>query len=254
MRWYLTGFLAPIGSAPDQRRDETADDESFALAGGGEGGDDDAAPELPAARRAFFPASMGVSLIVPAGATELVATVRWGDYTAEVPEAEVVDEPPPPDAPISLPDRSIGPHAWRWHRAGRECSLTLPLPPGPRRPREFALPGSDGLAVALSIRPVDAPELAPPGSRSVAVFVVNRRDPEASERRDQRFAFQVELEVACDAGLVPRPNIRGLRESDDLDERIAELQYRDAFEFAIGHGVATRAEVDPDGTCRRVTT
>lgn len=37
---------------------------------------------------------------------------------------------------------------------------------------------------------------------------------------------------------VPRPNLRSL-ESDDWDERVADLQYRDACEFAVGHSVAT---------------
>ena len=60
--------------------------------------------------------------------------------------------------------------------------------------------------------------------------------------------------MTADEPLIPRPNVRGLRNSDDRDERIADLQYRDAFEFAVGHGVATHAEVGPDGHCHKVTT
>src|SRR5262245_14099367 len=37
-------------------------------------------------------------------------------------------------------------------------------------------------------------------------------------------------------------------------ECVADLQYRDAFEFAVGHGVATRAALDPEGECRVVHT
>ena len=37
-----------------------------------------------------------------------------------------------------------------------------------------------------------------------------------------------------------RPNLAGLA-SEDWDERVADLQYRDCFEWAVGHGVATRA-------------
>ena len=52
---------------------------------------------------------------------------------------------------------------------------------------------------------------------------------------------------------VARPNPTGLA-AEDWDERVADLQYRDCFECAVGHGVATRAIVGSDGDCREVTT
>ena len=52
------------------------------------GGDDDAAPEPAAARRAFFPSSMGLSLLVPRDAKELRVTVRWGDYQPPIKPAD----------------------------------------------------------------------------------------------------------------------------------------------------------------------
>ena len=52
---------------------------------------------------------------------------------------------------------------------------------------------------------------------------------------------------------MPRPNLRGL-ETEDWDERVADLQFRDAHEHAVGHGVAVEAFHDPDGACRRITT
>jgi len=52
---------------------------------------------------------------------------------------------------------------------------------------------------------------------------------------------------------VPRPNLPGL-ETDDWDESVADLQYRDAFEFAVDHNVATRAVLDAEGQCREVHT
>src|SRR5258705_4753769 len=77
-RWYLTGFLVPVDADESQKTDETADEK---VDGGGDGtGDDSVTPEQAAARRATFPSSMGLSLLLPAGATELTATVRWGDY------------------------------------------------------------------------------------------------------------------------------------------------------------------------------
>ena len=72
------------------------------------------------------------------------------------------------------------------------------------------------------------------------MFLVNRRDPSPDEPRDESFAFQAQLEVKSDASFLPGPNLRSL-ESDDWDERVADLQYRDACEFAVGHNVATEA-------------
>ena len=82
-RWYLTGFLVPLGAGEDQRVDETSNDEIDG-AGDEAGGTDDASPpERPAARRAFLPSSMGVSLLVPPATKQLEVIVRWGDYRVD---------------------------------------------------------------------------------------------------------------------------------------------------------------------------
>jgi hypothetical protein len=73
------------------------------------------------------------------------------------------------------------------------------------------------------------------------------------ENRDDRFIFQAGLEVQANEPLVPRPNLRG-QATDDWDERLADLQYRDVYEYAVGHGIATRAEVDYRGACHTVRT
>ena len=66
-RWYLTGFLVPLGAKPEQRKDETAEDE---LDEAGEKGevDENVPVEKAAARPRFFPSSIGASVIVPADA------------------------------------------------------------------------------------------------------------------------------------------------------------------------------------------
>ena len=68
--------------------------------------------------------------------------------------------------------------------------------------------------------------------------------------QDTGFAFQVEMAVEADRPFVPRYDPRGL-DSDDWDERLADLHYRDAAEYAVGHNVSVRAET-ADGECRRV--
>src|ERR1700757_2360806 len=62
-RWYLTGFLVPLDAAPEQKSDETANDD---LDQGGEAGgtDDDDQPERATARQRYFPSSIGLSVLV----------------------------------------------------------------------------------------------------------------------------------------------------------------------------------------------
>ena len=53
-----------------------------------------------------------------------------------------------------------------------------------------------------------------------------------------------------EAEFLRRPNLRGIA-SDDWDESVADLQYRDVGEFAVGHNVATEA-IQEDGVCCKV--
>src|SRR5947209_17181131 len=78
-RWYLTGFLVPIDADEAQKMDEAAVEGVDEVSDAG-GTDDAATPEPAAARRAVFPSSMGLSLLVPKDAKELHVRVRWGDY------------------------------------------------------------------------------------------------------------------------------------------------------------------------------
>jgi hypothetical protein len=114
------------------------------------------------------------------------------------------------------------------------------------------------LKIALSVRPVQALGIAegmvPDGTRSVSVFLVNHCTPlETDENRDERFIFQSRLEVHADKPLIPRPNLKG-QATEEWDERVADLQYRDVYEYAVGHGISTHAETDDQGFCRTVRT
>jgi Helicase conserved C-terminal domain len=227
-RWYLTGFLVPLGAKPEQRADEAADDD-FDDAGEAVGTDDDAAEDKPAARPRFFPSSIGASVLVPAVAKSLRVCVRWGDYRRK---------PEPPE---------------EWERTPREELVEVDLTKATDRPLEDKVPNSDGLMVAYLSRPVgllavgsDVPE----GARTVSIFVVNRRAEAPDITRDEAFAFQVHLEISGDTAFLRRPDLRGLS-SDDWDERVADLQYRDEGEYSVGHNVATEA-VHDDGVCCKV--
>ena len=242
-RWYLTGFLVPYEAPDHQRSDETAQ-ESLDFGGdGGEEGDDTAAPEQASARRVFFPSSIGVSVLVPPGAQTLDVTATWGDYHPVASE--------PPTEPTTA---HAEPREDRWARTPRVQTLSIPL----QRRGKFSVPDGDGLTVVLSVRTVRsggeaASALVPPGTRAVSVFLVNHRAPREDQRRDEAFVFQARLAVQCAHPFVPRPDVRG-RDTTDADEQIAELQYRDAFEYAVGHGVATHALRDSPTSCHAVET
>jgi hypothetical protein len=77
-RWYLTGFLVPIGAEKEQRSDEAAQ-EDLDQAGEFGGTDDDVPPEKLAARQRYLPSSIGLSVLLPATASKLQVTVTWGD-------------------------------------------------------------------------------------------------------------------------------------------------------------------------------
>lgn len=267
-RWYLTGFLVPLEAGESQRADETADDD-LDLQDEAGGADDAQAPEPAAARRAFFPSSLGVSLLIAGPTRTLTVVARWGDYrltteadpvlqlrSAPARRARPAPETPPGDAPP--PDDGEAARAnLLWKRTPREASLEIPVPDETAHPIEHPIPGGEGMSLALTVRPVRSlgqpAELFPAGTRSVSVFLVNRRRPAPDDVRDVGFAFQAELEVRSPEPLVPRPNLRGLG-ARDWDDRVADLQYRDVCEFAVGHGVAARALLGDDCSCHAVRT
>src|ERR1700740_399204 len=132
--------------------------------------------------------------IVSSATRELKVHVRWGDYK------------------LRKPDDGHGGQE-EWEREQRTEEVVLEVPAATKQPRETEVPGSGGLKVAMSGRPVvsDGAEGGlPQGVRCVSVFLVNRRTPSPDETRDQAFAFQTELEVGCDTAFVPRPNLRSL--------------------------------------------
>jgi hypothetical protein len=190
-RWYLTGFLVPLEAGEDRRVDETGEDD-FTLTGGEADATDDAAsPEPAAARRAFFPSSIGLSLLVADATDRLQAIVDWGDYRAEARNAEeVTQEQHGTDA--------SGRGRFFWRHTWRRVELTLQLPGETAGAVEHAVPDSDGLRVALSVRPAHAlgitEGMVPRGTHSVSVFLVDHRTPTlVGENRDDRFPVRADL-------------------------------------------------------------
>jgi hypothetical protein len=230
-RWYLTGFLLPTGAPLEQRCDETSTEE-IDTAGEPAGLDDGSPPDRAAARRGLLPSSMGLSVLVPAGVEALEATVSWGDYvweagdkSAEPREAGAAE----PSAGQAGEESSQADGNTPTHRAPRgyrrvshEEALPILLPSPGAKPSEFPVPHSRGLSVTVTVR-----------------------------------AVQASLKLASPLPFVPRPNLRGALggwTEDEWDEQVADLHYRDVCEYAVGHGVSTRAERGADGTCFAVRT
>jgi hypothetical protein len=235
--WYLTGFLIPSGSAPDKRGDSDEDDDSGVVPET-EGLAEESNEERKAAKKGFFPSSMGLSFLVPSETRAASVSVRWGDYAPK--EIEGQDGKPLPV----------------WQRTSREESVLLPLV-GNAAPVVIEVPESGGLQLHIVERTVAAQDLEahiPAGTRSVSVFLANHRPPVPSEEGepDLAYAFQPELEVHSEHPFVPRPDLRGTR-SEDWDELVADLHYADTPGYATGHGVSVEWEI-LDDQCRLIRT
>ncbi len=234
-RWYLTGFLVPTDADEGQRCDPTSNDE-LDQAAEPAGIDDDDSPEKPAARRSYLPSSMGMSVLVPATLHDVQAVVRYGEYLRVEPS-----------------EGASGPLHWK--RIPREEVVSVAIGNESTSQGIVPVPNSRGVELVWSVRAVPDGNLdggLPKGTRCLSLFVVNRRKASPDEVRDEGFIFQVELEVQSDMSFIARPNLRSL-ESDDWDERVADLQYRHCFEFSVGHSVATESVVEDD-QCRTVRT
>ena len=268
-RWYLTGFLVPLEADEAQRSDETATESVDELNDSG-GADDAQTPEPVTAKRAFFPSSMGMSLLIAPDATRANVTVQWGDYQpreekpgegvsgGQVREDESAYEGKAvesnTDAAVAEPGVPYGEdgkprkHRTFWTRQPHTATVAVQFPESTSRPQEYDVPDGMGLKLVVSVRPVsmNSSGMLPKGARSVSIFLVNRRTPaESRETFDTASVFQAKFTVKVEQALVPRPNFRGL-DTDDWDEQVADLQYRDVYEYAVGHGVATNAVLEAD--------
>ena len=223
-RWYLTGFLAP--KTDRDTKDPTADEEF------GTGTDDEdeneAAPEPEPKQKNNFPASLGLSVLLPAskGPDESVSvTVSFAEYVREERDTGERKRKSTVWRRVPQPARSV---QLRLHAADIEKGVGLPDTPSVR--------------VCGKLEQADAPGL-PAGTRALSLFVVNERTPGAKGRQDEQFLFQVEMDVVFEQGFVARPSRLG-EGSDHPDEDTADLQFREHREWAVGHGVAVEI---PDG-------
>jgi len=239
--WYLTGFLAPTG----QKTEEKEDDEAGADLTSAVDEPADGEAEAPVARRPVFPSSIGLSVLVRAESKGLTVRVTFGTYQPVAPSAptraEEAGERRPGASDVPPADELSSRHHW----VRTPYDRTIPIALTGKSRFDETLPDSEGMRLRVVMRPVPESELGlvPKGTRYATVFLVNERKPTPRPEQDRGYVFQVKLAVKCAEGFVPRPNLRGARKEDDIDERIGDLHYRDCFEYAVGHGVSAWADV-----------
>jgi len=165
-RWYLTGFLVPTDAGENQKADVDVTDELDVMAEAG-GTDDATAPEPPSARRNYMPSSIGMSVLVAAGTQQAQATIRWGNYKQVVSgQSSVVSGSPATDnGPLTTDSKQL---TTVWSRTACEEQVEIALPDGQRQPKLYEVPGSDGLRLAVTVRPVED-ESGPPGPGGLSV-------------------------------------------------------------------------------------
>lgn len=248
--WYLTGFLAPTGQKAEEKQDEEADEElSSALDDAGEG-----ESEASAARRPMFPSSIGLSVLVRAECKRLTVRVTYGTY---VPKASEGHEESRRAGDSDVPPAEDARSRQHWARTPHEYTVHIPLDDKQRF--DEPIKGSEGMVLRVVLRPVPETELqfVDKGTRYATIFLVNQRPAVGRPEEDRGFVFQTRLTVSSAEDFVPRPNLRGARKDDDIDEKIGDLLYRDCFEYAVGHGVSTKAVIQghgKNGFCNEVST
>lgn len=237
-RWYLTGFLAC--EADRLNDDPDADDDGGAGDDADEGGAAAPEGEEQSRQRRFFPASVGLSVLLPPGAGDALSVrVSHAEYHRIDGTDAALD--------LGLDDEGRPKKGQQWRRVPRAVELTVPLDPAALA-RGVRVPESGGLWVEGRLEVwAGRPGLAD-GTRSVALFLVNkRRAVDDKGRRDEGWVFQVRLRVQAPAGqaFVSRPDLRAAA-SEEWDDRVADMQFRGVRRYAVGHGIGV--EQGDDGT------
>ncbi len=92
-------------------------------------------------------------------------------------------------------------------------------------------------------------------ARALTVFLVNRRQRPHRFYADVSYAFQARLALSCGGGFKARRDLSHY-DSEELDQRTADLHYRDVREWAVGRNAAAAWDAGEDaaGEVTRVWT
>ncbi|KEQ53276.1 helicase [Sphingobium chlorophenolicum] len=213
---YLTGILWPEGEALDA----IEDDESEGAQSGDDGDADDGVPGY----RAIRPCSFGLTFAVDLAIAIEVSFGTTARYYAVEGEA-----PRPGARPARL-----------WQRNALDYHLIIP--PGPAatwRTSDFLNAAGEEITdpeVQLHVRRrIDSEQ------QILTITLINKALEADDRYRDELCLFQTELIVRtpgkeAQGAIRPRPVLPLV--GGDEDAQSAALLYRDAVEFAVGHGVS----------------
>lgn len=241
-RWYFTGFLAPQGRrAPDK---EDLESHGGDFAAGSDNQAEDAGSEEPDPPRPIrFPASMGLSVYLPAapasGTDSIDVELTYADYD-----------------PIDIAEDRDDKKKDGWKRVPRgPIRLSVPLDARQLRPPGIRVSESVGLSIVGELRSTTMEGLGE-NARVLSLWVVNdRHDASGEMKPDQLFVFQVKLALHYTPGFLWRPNRRGEEAASDDDPRVLALLFRERKEWAVGHNTSIRSPVpDADGRVRKLET
>jgi Helicase conserved C-terminal domain len=198
---------------------------------------DDGPTELSAPQsKAIFPSSMGMSFCVDLDAKTLKVTPKWGYYDR---------------VPSEFLETKTGRPKKVWKRipCGME-PLVIALEAGSFGPLTADVNFPNAQIKGL-IRKRD-------NHWSVTVFLINDGvdPPPKTPNRDSLWMFQCEMEVEAMDGAsifqkrMSRIDLPGTDEAFKRENNMLAMLYRRQVEFAVGHGVAVHADVDPADTNR----
>jgi hypothetical protein len=224
--FYLTGFLVP----KDRRitveiEDDGAENAPDELDEASDTGGNETNSLL---RK--YPSSMGLSFLVSKNTSEVEVDCSWGEYKEVLIDGNVC-----------------------WKRSMFSKSINVKL--GETPSLNFTV--VEGVELTVNQKTLnlagDSYGLIENGTKSVSIFLVNRKSiPTDRTVFDPFFLFQATMEVKNKEGFCPRPNLRAL-DSEDVDDRIADLQFSNMHEYATGHGVAALFE-NNGAECRTIST
>ena len=225
-RWYLTGFLATEDTCVND--DPDADDEGGAGDDVDDGASSAAAAETGNKRPKFFPASMGLSLLLPPGDGDTLAvTLRFAEYRR-----------------VEDTDHAVKREGGRkrkraqWKRVPYVVDTRVPIDAAALS-AGVSVPLHAGLKLRGQLQTTTGVHGLADGTRALTLFLVNGRPVADPQFKDEAWIFQVELEVRAPEGgpFISRPNPRSAG-STDWDDRVADLQFRDVHSYGVGHGVS----------------
>ena len=211
---YLVGMLAPRASSGIPEEYDDGD------LGGSDGEDGASEAPAPKATTVMLPSSLGLTFAVALEATAICVTVRWGHYARR----EIKEDR------FRRPD---GTYYQPWKRTPIDVLLpAITLRHGKLAPQAIsdAHPG-------VTLQGVIRKRL---GEWIVTLFLVNGQE-EPRRAKDNAWVFQPEIVVTAPdhAAIFRRRPLPG--DQLDLEDQRTALLYRNAVEFAVGHGVAVGA-------------